>query len=137
MSTKTEQIVNEIVQVLASAGIRTRSDTDALYSFEDAPAIVVDVGHETPRPVTGAGGYVYWDLAVTLFIGAEGATPKLAPEATRLQAHQALYADRTLGGLAVDLTAAGVDRQIDQDNPALGVTGASYHIQYRQLEGQL
>jgi hypothetical protein len=76
-------------------------------------------------------------LTVALLIGAEGESPTLAPEATRAAAHAALYADRTLGGLVIDLTASTVNRQIDVDNPALGIAEASYHIQYRQIEGQL
>lgn len=134
--TKTEQIAAAVTAALQGAGLSVRLSTDKLYSYEDLPAIVVVVGSESPRPVAGVG-YVYWDLSVSLLIGAEGTSPTLAPEAARAAAHAALYADRTLGGTVVDLSASSVNRQIDVDNPALGITDASYNILYRQLEGQL
>lgn len=134
--TKTEQIAAAISAALTAAGVNVRLDTEALYSFEDLPAVVVDIGSESPRPVFN-GGFVYWDLSISLLIGAMGASPKVAAEATRLMAHTALYADRQLGGLAVDLVASTVNRQIDAENPAMGVTEAVYLIQYRQLESQI
>jgi hypothetical protein len=134
--TKTEQIATAITAALQGAGLTVRLSTDKLYSYEDLPAVVMVVGAESPRPVTGAG-FVYWDLTVSLLIGAEGDSPTLAPEATRNTLHNALYADRTLGGAVVDLSAAAVNRQIDVDNPALGITDASYNILYRQMEGSL
>jgi hypothetical protein len=134
--TKTEQIAAAISAKLTAAGLRVRLDTEALYSFEDLPAIVVDIGPESPRPLFNAG-YVNWDLSISLFIGAAGAAPKVAAETTRLTAHTALYADRQLGGLIIDITASTVNRQIDADNPALGITEAIYLIHYRALEGQL
>ena len=130
--TKTAQIAAAIAAALTAAGLRVRQSTDALYAFEDMPAIVLVLGSETPRPVFNAG-YVYWDLTVSLWIGAEGDSPTLAPESVRGAVHAALYADRTLGGVVVDLTASTVNRQIDAENPALGVAEATYSIQYRQL----
>jgi hypothetical protein len=134
--TKTEQIAAAITSALQRAGLSVRLSTDKLYSYEDLPAIVVVVGAESPRAAAGVG-FVYWDLSVSLLIGAEGDSPTLAPEVTRAAAHAALYTDRTLGGAVIDLSAAAVNRQIDVDNPALGITEASYQILYRQLEGQL
>lgn len=132
--TRTEQIAAAITDRLEAAGLAVRQTTERLYSFEDLPAIVVVVGTETPRPVASVG-YVYWDLTVALLIGADGDSPTIAPETTRAAAHAALYADRTLGGLVIDLTAGAVNRQIDAENPALGIAEATYHIQYRVLEG--
>jgi hypothetical protein len=134
--TKTEQIMAAITAKLTAAGLKVRTDTEVLYSFEDLPVIVLDAGSETPRPVVGQG-FVYWDLSVSLFIGADGASPKLAPEATRQAAHTALYADRSLGGVVIDLSASTVNRLIDPDNPSLGITEAVYLIQYSQLESTL
>ncbi len=134
MTTKTQSIVAAIAALLTSAGLAVREDTEALYSFEDKPCIVIDCGDETPAPVFGAG-YVYWDLAVVLYIGADGAVPKLAPEPTRAAAHTALYADRTLGGLVIDINIGQINRSIDEENPAAGITAVTYVIKYRALEG--
>lgn len=131
--TKTEEIVARMAQILAAAGINVRDDTDALFSFENKPVIVLDTGNETPRGVVG-GGLVYWDLSVSLLIGADGDSPKLAPEPTRKAAHEALYADRSLGALVIDITASQINRSIDAENPAGGITEAVYSIQYRQSE---
>jgi hypothetical protein len=130
--TKTEQIVAAIVAVLEVAGLTVRADTESLFSFEDLPVVVVDAGNEAPR--APGIGVVDWDLALSLFIGASGPAPKLAAEPTRAAAHAALYADRTLGGLVMDIVAGSVNRQIDEENPALGITEAIYHITYRQRE---
>jgi hypothetical protein len=134
--THTEQIIAAIAAKLTAAGIRNRTDTANPYSYEDAPAIIVDCGNESPRGVIGQG-FVYWDLQVTLWIIGMGAIPKLAPESTRVAAHTALYADRSLGGLIIDIQAGAVNRQIDQDNPAAGITEAIYLIQYRAMESTL
>jgi hypothetical protein len=135
--TKTEQIAAAITAALTGTGLRVRSDTTALYAFEDFPVIVPVLGQETPSGMVGGGRMITWTLQVSLLIGADGASPTLAPEPTRAAAHVALYADRTLGGLVIDTVAAGVNRQIDPENPAAGITEAAYTIIYRQLEDQL
>lgn len=138
MATQTETIVGAIASILTTAGLTVRTSTDNNWSFEDMPVVVVDVGAERPEPVIGgAGGLIYWNLDVTLIIAAEGASPKLAPETTRKSAHEALYADRTLGGYAVDITAGHVGRQIDQDNPAAGIALCDYQVKYRIGEATL
>lgn len=137
MTTQTEAITNAIITRLTNAGITTRATTGQPYSYEDA-GILVDVSSEAPSGVWGgAGGYVYWDLDVILWVSASGANPKLAPETLRQTAHVALYTDRTFGGLAMDIRAGGVRRQIDSDNPAKGLTQATYTIQYRVGESTL
>lgn len=134
MTTKTEAILAAIAAVLTAAGVTVRDDTEALYSFESKPCIVLDCGDEYPDPVFGQG-FVYYNLTVSLLIGADGAVPKLAPEPTRAAAHAALYADRTLGGKVVDITVGQVTRGIDPENPAGGITQVSYLVKYRTLEG--
>jgi hypothetical protein len=134
--TKTLQIFTAISTILINAGLTVRTDTEALYSFENFPVVVPVLGAESPSSRAG-GLMIYWDLSISLFIGAEGTSPTVAPEATRLAAHTALYADRTLGGLVIDIVAGTVNRQIDADNPAAGIAEATYQILYRQLESQL
>ena len=133
MTTKTESIIAAITAALVGTGLTVRTDTQALYSFEDKPCIVVDCGDEFPDPVVGMG-FVYWNLTVALLIGADGPVPKLAPEPTRAAAHAALYLDRTLGGLAIDITVGVISRSIDEENPAAGITQAVYTVRYRALE---
>lgn len=133
MTTKTQAILAAIAAVLTGAGLTVREDTDSLFSFENKPCIVVDAGDEFCHPVVGS--MVYWDLTVTLMIGADGPVPKLAPEPTRAAAHAALYVDRTLGGLVIDISIGQVNRAIDVENPAAGITQASYLVKYRSLEG--
>lgn len=132
--TKTETIVGAIKTALEGAGLTVRDDTESLYSFETMPCIVIDCGDENPDPVFGVG-FVYWNLTVTLMIGATGPVPKLAPETTRAAAHAALYADRTLGGAVMDLYVGPVTRSIDAENPAAGITQVIYNLKYRTLEG--
>jgi hypothetical protein len=122
-----------IQTVLTGAGLAVREDTAELYSFEGA-RILLDCGDEYPDPVVGMG-FVYWNLAVQLLVGAEGAVPKLAPETARAAAHVALYADRTLGGVVLDLVVGAVSRGIDEENPALGITRVTYNLKYRSMEG--
>lgn len=132
MATKTESIVSAITSALTTAGLTVRTSTGAPWSFETMPVVVVDVGAERPEGVIGgAGGLIYWNLDIVLLIAAEGATPKLAPETTRQTAHAALYADRTLGGIAVDILAGMVTRQFDDENPAAGIAQCEYTVKYR------
>lgn len=132
--TKTEAIIGAMTDALQRTGLTVRKDTDALYSFENLPCIVIDCGDETPVPKFGVG-VIDWDLSVTLMIGADGDVPKLAPEQTRATAHAALYADRTLGGTVFDLVVGQVSRTIDEENPALGITQVTYNLKYRTMEG--
>lgn len=134
--TKTEQIVAAIAAKLTAAGVPNRSDTANPYSFEDT-IVLIDCGNEQPNGVLDNVGFVYWDLTISLWIIAQSGTPKLAPEVLRAAAHIALYADRSLGGLIIDIQAGSVNRQIDQENPAAGITEAQYQIQYRALENVL
>lgn len=134
MSTRTTDIVNAIVTCLTNAGLAARASTGEPWSFEatdSTAAIVVDVGGESPEGRLTAVGFVYWNLAIELHISANGAIPKLAPEATRQAAHVALYADRTFGGLAIDIVADFVKRGIDSANTAAGRTSAGYTVMYR------
>ncbi|OFJ49600.1 hypothetical protein BA896_012715 [Janthinobacterium lividum] len=131
--TKTEEIALAIAGVLQSAGLTVRADTEALYSFEDHPCIVLDCGNEYPTHAVGAG-FIYWNLEIQLHIGANGPVPKLAPEATRQVAHEALCADRTLGGAAIDIVVGQITRGIDDVNPACGITQVTYNVKYRVME---
>ena len=139
MSTRTTDIVNAIITRLAA--LNARAGTEQPWDFEatdTTPVVVVDVESEYPEGVVGgAGGLIYWNLGVSLYIAANGAIPKLAPETTRQTAHVALYSDRTFGGLAIDIVAGVVKRGIDQDNPACGITICSYTVQYRIGESTL
>lgn len=136
--TRTTDILNAIVTRLTNASISARTNTAAEFSFEDMPIVVVDIQGEHPVPVIGgAGGLIYWDLAVCFYVAAMGATPKLAPETTRQAMHVALYSDRTFGGLAIDIVAGVVNRRIDNDNPAAGITECHYTVKYRIGESTL
>lgn len=130
--TKTERIMAAIAAALTGAGLAVREDTEQFFSFE-GPRILIDCGDEYPE--AGGIGVVYWNLAVQVLIGAEGAVPKMAPESMRATAHTALYADRTLGGAAVDLVVGPIARGIDEENPALGITRVTYNLKYRTMEG--
>jgi hypothetical protein len=132
--TKTEQIIAALQVALAAAGLTVREDTEGLYSFEDGSCIVLDCGDEYPDPVVGMG-FVYWNLAVQLLIGADGPVPKMAPEPARAAAHAALYADRTLAGAVIDMAVGPISRSIDEENPALGITRVTYNLKYRTMEG--
>jgi len=132
--TKTEQIIAVMTAALTGAGLSVRDDTAALFSFEDHPCILLDCGDEYPDPVVGMG-FVYWNLEVLMLIGADGPVPKMAPEPTRAAAHAALYADRTLGGSVIDIAVGPINRSIDDENPACGITQVTYKLKYRTMEG--
>lgn len=137
MSTTTEQIVSAIVALISGAtpaAGRVRADMPSAEPFEDAPCIIIEVGDETSdygRTI----GVCSWTLSLTFAIYAEGAVPKLAPEATRAQLHSLLMANRTLGGLVFDLAPAAITRETDDENPALGITRCAYQVQYRVADG--
>jgi len=152
--TKTEQIMAAIKATLAAAGLivldpeapegteaiepaddaTVRDDIERPYAFQDGPCVILDCGDEYPEPVVGMG-WVYWNLEVLALIAAEGPVPKMAPEPTRAAVHSALYADRTLGGVVIDLAVGPISRGTDAVNPACGVAQVTYKLKYRTMEG--
>jgi hypothetical protein len=131
--TKTEQIIVAMQTALTAAGLTVRDDTEGLYGFENKPCIVLDCGDE--YPAASNIGVLDWNLTVLVLIGADGEVPKMAPEPTRAAVHAALYADRTLGGVVMDLTVGPITRGIDEENPACGITQVTYNLKYRTMEG--
>lgn len=140
MTTKVEALISAIQSGLIGAntpaGSRILTGIPDNWAFGDMPSVVLDAGGEKPQPVFGQG-FMYWSFDVVLKIIATGPAPKLAPEATRAACHGYLYRDRTLGNLAQDIVAGQVIRSIDVDNPAAGITEATYTITYRTQESTL
>lgn len=153
--TKTEQIMAAIKSALTAAGLTVldpeapddaesaapagddatvRDDIERPYAFQDTPCVILDCGDEYPDPVVGMG-WVYWNLEVLALIAAEGPVPKMAPEPTRAAVHAALYADRTLGGVVIDLAVGPVSRGTNAENPACGITQVAYKLKYLTMEG--
>lgn len=143
MTTLTEQIVGALRLILIAADTaasgRVRRDSIEIEGFGDLPEIVIR--KVTAIPVAGPVGFTCWQLPLQIDIAVEcdgeNTSPDAAPEPLRAEVHTALFRDRTLGGLATDITVAPVAYGIDPENPAAGIAQCSYVIHYRTPENLL
>lgn len=138
MSSKREQIMAAIVSNLAgTAGVGTRIYRSRVEAFarNEAPAIVVEGGRETAA--TYSNCRLDWTLDVLVAIYARGIIPDQVADPVRVSAHAKLMADRSLGGLAMDIVPTAVDPQLESaDQPALWMV-CTYQVRYRTLASDL
>jgi len=132
VSSKREQILAAIEATLAgTAGVGSRiyrSRVDA-FSRNEAPAIVVEGGRETATVISNCK--LDWTLDVLVAIYARGAVPDQLADPVRVSAHAKLMADRSIGGLAMDIVPISVDPQLEAaDQPAVWMV-CTYQVRYR------
>ena len=132
MDSKREQILAAITTSLAgTSGVGTRIYRSRVEAFarNEAPAIVVEGGRETATVISNCK--LDWTLDVLVAIYARGAVPDQLADPVRVSAHAKLMADRTIGGLAMDIVPTSVDPQLEAaDQPALWMV-CTYQVRYR------
>lgn len=132
VSSKREQIISAIVSSLAgTTGVGTRIYRSRVEAFSrnEAPAIVVEGGRETAATISDSK--LDWTMDVLVAIYARGIIPDQAADPVRVSAHAKLMADRTLGGLAMNIIPTLMEPQLEAaDQPALWMV-CTYEIRYR------
>lgn len=143
MSTKSLQIRNACIALYTATllpGINTTASiapsgiyTDWNYAIKavDTPCIVVEMGDEpAPQRVLIGAEDRSMQIKISVIGSADDAATVIDPIVAEV--HKRLVADRTLGGLSMDVQPGAITRQRDNtmDRPAL-VTELVYQVEYR------
>ena len=137
MSSRREQILAHLATILAgTAGIGTvyRSRAEA-FGRDEAPAMVLEPISDRCEPVSSCR--LSWTLDVAVVIHARGSVPDTLADPILVSAHSLLMADRTLGGLAVDIVPTMVDPQRDKADLMSLWQVNTYQVTYRTLQANL
>jgi hypothetical protein len=128
-----EQIVAAMTAALAgTTGVSTRIYRSRVEAFSrsEAPALVIEPGtDEVLQEVSTCK--LDWRLSVTVAVYVRGAIPDQVADPIIVSLHSKLMADRTLGGLAMDLIPVSVDPQLQQADQVASWTVITFAVRYR------
>ena len=134
MSTKREQILAAIATTLegtANVGARIYRSRVEAFARKEAPALVIEPGTDSAAEEQVSTCKIDWRLPVLIAVYTRGAIPDQLADPIIASIHSQLMADRTLGGLAMDIWPGTVDPQMEKaDQPALW-TVCTYNVRYR------
>jgi hypothetical protein len=134
MSSKREQILAAVATTLiGTTGVSTRiyrSRQDA-FARNESPALVIEPGKDTPAPEPISTCKIDWNFLLVIAVYSRGAIPDQVADPVISSIHTKLMADRSLGGLVMDIWPGEVDYQFERgDLPALW-TVMPYQVRYR------
>ena len=134
MSTKREQILAAIATTLegtANVGARIYRSRVEAFARNEAPALVIEPGTDSAAEEQVSTCKIDWRLPVLVAVYTRGAIPDQLADPIIASIHSQLMADRTLGGLVMDVWPGTVDPQMEKaDQPALW-TVLTYNVRYR------
>lgn len=132
MASKREQILATITSTLAgtaSVGTRIyRSRVDA-FARSEAPALVIQPGQDQAQ--TYSTCKLDWSFDVVVAVYTRGTIPDQLADSIIVSLNSKLMADRTLGGLAMDIVPTLVDPQFDKADQTALWTVCTYRVRYR------
>lgn len=132
MASKREQILAAITSTLAgtaSVGTRIyRSRVDA-FARSEAPAIVIQPGQD--RALTYSTCKLDWTFDVLVAVYTRGTIPDQQADPIIISLNSKLMADRTLGGLVMDIVPTVVDPQFDKADQTALWSVCTYQVRYR------
>jgi hypothetical protein len=134
MATKREQIMAAIKTALTNtSGVGTRIYRSRVEAFNrnEAPALVIEPGSDTAAPEPVSTCKIDWTLTALIAVHTRGGIPDQAADPIIQDMHSKLLADRTLGGLVMDIWPVSVDPQFDKADAASCWTVCSYQVRYR------
>ena len=134
----TEQILTALESTLAAtAGVGGRvyrDRADALIRGE-CPALLIYPETETPTGETTCR--TDYDLLVRIAILTRGGAVSVVADPIRVSAHQVLFANPTIDGLASSIRVAGVQWEPEKGDYSPGLCVLSYKIGFRSLTADL
>ena len=101
----------------------------AAYSRKESPAVTIEAGQAIPT--IHALCKLDWTFDVLVSAYACGAVPDTAADAVLTAAHGLLMADRTVGGLAINLSPGPVSTDLERADAASCWMTAVYTITFR------
>lgn len=142
MTSKAELITQAIVTALT---VPAMSSVPAARVFRDVhgalqadllPAVAVETGDEdTPDRRTTRHKLRYLDVNVTVV--AKGESPYTEADAALVESFGRLMADRTLGGLALELQEGPTRRERSAAEEQIAAVTKTYRVQYHTTEESL
>ena len=145
MSTLAEQIAVAIVATMTTPPMSSvpaarvfRDPDDALRS-EVMPCIVVEMGDEpSPREVLiGRQDREIEIRVTTLATGTSSSSGQTQADAASLESYNRIFADRTLGGLALNIIEGPVQRISETSGDRLASVTRQFGIEYRTTTDRL
>jgi hypothetical protein len=132
MTSRREQILSAIATALATtdgvSGRVYRSRVEA-FSRNEAPAIIIEPGPD--RAQTYSICKLDWTLDILVVVHTRGQIPDQLADPILVDAHDKLMADRTLGGLAIDIVPTLSDPQRDKAELTSLWQVNTYQVRYR------
>lgn len=134
MTSKREQILAAATVALqGTTGVGTRIWRSRLEAFQrsEAPAIVVEPGTDEAAAPSASNCWIDWTFTLVVAVYTRGHLPEQLADPIVCDVHAKLMADRSLGGLAMDLWPIGVEPAFEKaDRPALWSL-LTYRVRYR------
>ena len=132
MTSRREQILSAIAASLAAttgvSGRVYRSRVEA-FSRNEAPALIIEPGPD--RAQVYATCKLDWTMDVLVVVHTRGQIPDQLADPIVVDAHTRLMADRTLGGLAIDVIPVLSDPQRDKADLTSLWQVNTYQVRYR------
>lgn len=142
MTSKAEAITQAIVAALTVPAMssvpagRVYRDLHGALQSDLLPAVAVETGDEsTPERRTTRHKLRVLDVQVTVV--AKGASPYTIADPALVEAFSRLMADRTLGGLALELQEGPTRRERGPAEEQVGAITKTYQVQYHTTEESL
>jgi hypothetical protein len=138
MTSRREQILANVATVLAGTvdvgGRIYRSRVEA-FTRDEAPAIVIERGPD--RAQTYSTCKLDWVMELVVAVHTRGQIPDQLADPIAVDVHARLMADRTLGGLAIDIVPTSDDPQRDKADLTSLWQVMTYQVRYRTPAGAL
>lgn len=132
MSSKREQIMAAVFAKLQAMSSPTggvfRSRVEAL-SRTQTPAVCLEPSSDQADP--SMVGVIDWSLLIRVAIVVRGQYPDQLADPVIAETHAALLADKSLGGLSMDLEPTSVNFELLNGDQPVGVISLGYQISYR------
>jgi hypothetical protein len=128
-----EQILAAIATALTNTtqvGTRIYRSRVEAFSRSEAPALVIEPGTDEVLQELSICK-LDWRLTVTVAVYVRGAIPDQVADPIIADVHAKLMADRTLGGLAMDVIPVSVDPQIEKADQVASWTVITWAVRYR------
>lgn len=138
MASRREQILAHVASALAGTtqvGSRIyRSRVDA-FSRDEAPAIVIEPGPNRAQEFSNCK--INWTLDLIVAIYTRGQIPDQLADPIAIDVHSRIMADRTLGGLAMDIMPTLEDPQRDKADLTSLWMVLTYQVRFRTAADSL
>ena len=131
-ASRREQILAAVYNVLqgtTQVGSRIYRSRVEAFSREEAPAIVIEPGLD--KAVEFSSCKLDWTLELIIAIYVRGTVPDTIADPITVDVNSKIMADRSLGGLVIDILPVMVDPQRDKGDLTSLWQVITYKVRYR------